>query len=130
MLVTRAVAGTGADNVTVSQQAVQLTCGTVYAPTTAEINEDLTNPGINVSQTYTYCVQANGATGFYVPQQVGNGSFIGVPYTSVPTCLNATIEWAGQVSISVNTPQNTPVPGVMVSEQGRSSWHTWATTRW
>lgn len=57
ILVTRSVAGSGANNVTVSQQAVQLTCGTVYKPTTAEIFEDLTEPGLNVSQAYTYCVQ-------------------------------------------------------------------------
>lgn len=34
-LVTRSVAGTGSNNVTVSQQQVQLGCGTVYAPTTS-----------------------------------------------------------------------------------------------
>lgn len=30
---------------------------TLQAPTTAIINEDLTNPGVNVSQVYAYCVQ-------------------------------------------------------------------------
>lgn len=61
MLVTRALASTGANNVTVSQQGVQLACGTTYTPTTAEIYENLNEPNMNISQTYTYCVQV-GAT--------------------------------------------------------------------
>lgn len=50
--VTRALPD-GASNMTVSQQAVQLSCGQVYAPTTAEINEVLSEPGMNVSQVRT-----------------------------------------------------------------------------
>lgn len=90
----------------------------VQAPTTAVINEVLTEPGVNISQTYTYCVSAQGsATSDMI--QVVDGMLHSTHYVSAPTCVNKTIEWAGTIVVNVHTKQGTPVPGVNVS-----AWQT------
>lgn len=59
-------------------------------------------------------MQSQGSATKQVAQPGENGAVVGVRYLSELTCVNKTIEWAGQLSVTVMTPVNTPVPGIMV----------------
>lgn len=64
------------------------------------------------------CMQAQGSPTSNVAV-MQNGSLSSSNYYSIPTCVNATIQWAGKVSVVIMTRQNTPVPGVQVSAGSR-----------
>lgn len=118
-LITRTRVGVQMSNLTVSQQSLALSCGVNYAPTTSEINEDLTELGMDVSATYTYCVQDQGDPSTFMTVLTGAGTASPrlqlASYMSAAVCMNKTIEWAGTVEVSVATTRATPVAGINVS---------------
>lgn len=126
-LITRTRVGVQMSNLTVSQQSLALSCGVNYAPTTSEINEDLTELGMDVSATYTYCVQDQGDPGTFMTVLTGAGTASPrlqlASYMSAAVCVNKTIEWAGTVEVSVATTRATPVAGINVSTMHHAeSW--------
>lgn len=117
--ITRTRPGVPNSNFTVSHRALSLACFTAYTPNAALIDEKLTEPGLDVGATYSYCVQSLRDQGKPVtaldPTNKDVPALTQTTYSSRAVCVNKTIEWSSLAKVRVETDYQTPVPGINVT---------------
>ncbi|KAG2440758.1 hypothetical protein HXX76_003615 [Chlamydomonas incerta] len=108
------VTGTEINKTTVAQMSIGLACGTVYRPSTNELDEDIVRDKLQVGRTYRYCVVTSGdpLKEFFLDAK---NALTSRRFISQPACRDVKIQWSGRLTGEVRTRFDTPATGVRLS---------------